>query len=178
MRKPFDRLPPRGKKSAALHHSRVQRWSSDCGRLGATRGESLTRKPNPSPARSAWWITRSIASAAARAGAARSRTDGADAPRSRRTTDRSWMPEQHYRARIFRAEEGGDQAAKMVEAVAAYALPFMRRLTELSEVCGELDRGSDTSTRSCTVVLWRGSLRRLKGLCVPGRLVLLVCPWG
>lgn len=51
------------------------------------------------------------------------------------------MPEHHYHAWLFRAEEGGDQAATMIEAVVAYALPFMRRLTALSELCAELDRG-------------------------------------
>lgn len=51
------------------------------------------------------------------------------------------MPEHRYRAWVFGAQDGGDHAAEMVDAVATYALPFMRRMTGLSELCGELDRG-------------------------------------
>jgi hypothetical protein len=51
------------------------------------------------------------------------------------------MPEHRYRPWILSAVGAVDPPAKMVEEVGAYALPFMRRLTELSELCVELDRG-------------------------------------
>jgi hypothetical protein len=51
------------------------------------------------------------------------------------------MPERRYRAWTFRAEQGSGQARDLVDAVVAYALPFMRRLTELSQLCEALDQG-------------------------------------
>jgi hypothetical protein len=39
------------------------------------------------------------------------------------------------------AQDGNGQAAEMVEAVAGYALPFMRRMIGLPQLCEELDRG-------------------------------------
>lgn len=51
------------------------------------------------------------------------------------------MPEHRYRAWNISAVGAGIPPAKMLEEVEAYALPFMRRLTELSELCVELDRG-------------------------------------
>jgi hypothetical protein len=50
------------------------------------------------------------------------------------------MPEHRYRAWVF-AQEPSETATEMVEAVATYALPFMHRLTDLSALCEELDRG-------------------------------------
>jgi hypothetical protein len=51
------------------------------------------------------------------------------------------MAEHRYRAWVFRVQDRADQGAEMVEAVATYAVPFMRRMTDLSALCEELDRG-------------------------------------